>query len=91
MSAFLVFLVVFLLAQVYPLIIKVFRIESLLWLFTIIYSLVVIISASVIGFVNLHNYTRGEIILLSLTLVGFMVRVNVYYFKRERHLKLPRE
>lgn len=91
MSALIVSLIVLIIAQAYPSIVKVFRIDKTLWLFTLLFSLAVIAFATLAGFVNLPVYTKGEIILLSIVMIGFMVRVNVYYFRKEAKIDTTRD
>jgi hypothetical protein len=82
MSALIISLVIIILANLFPWFVKTLNISASLLLFTVIYSIIVVVGAIAATFLNAPDYSSGEILLIPIAIAGFIVRVVVSHFRR---------
>lgn len=84
MSALFIIISVILLANAYPLIVDILKINKSLLQFTITYVFVEIAAAVILAYTSGNNFSNIEILILSIALIGVIVRVGVYYFRKTK-------
>ena len=72
------------LANAYPFAVKTFKITRKLLRFTIVYTLSIIVCACIVSLLSQDQFTGGDVLVVSLGLIGVVIRIGADYFTRTR-------
>ena len=86
MSGLLIALCAIILSFAYPIVLSLFKINKSILQFTVIYAAIIIVLTGIVSYINQDNLTRGDYLIMPIALVGVVVRIGAYYFRRTTNI-----